>query len=389
MRNVFISGTGQSPVGEHWSTSLRHLALAAIEPALQSSAVKYPDALYVGNMLSGELSQQEHLGALIADFCGLGGIEAMTIEASGASGGAALRQAYLAIRSGAVDTALVVGVEKMTDKVGSAVAAATATGADGDWELAQGTTAAAIAALLLRRYLHENSLELDVMAEFSVNSHANARTNPNAMFRNLLKPEAFARAAMVATPVNMFDSAPDADGAAALLLVAEDIVQRNGAAAHAPLVRIAGSAMATDTLAVHDRRDLLTFDAARQSAARVYEQAGIGPADVDVFELHDSCTIYAVLSLEATQFAARGAGWQLAQNGAISREGKIPISTFGGLKARGNPGGATGVYQAVEIVQQLNGMAGENQVPGAALGMLQCLGGSGATAATHIFAIAE
>ena len=389
MREVFVIGTGQSPVGEHWSTSLRQLALAAVEPALQTSGVKYPDALYVGNMLSGELSQQEHLGALIADFCGLRGIEAMTIEASGASGGAALRQAYLAIRSGAIDTALVVGVEKMTDKVGSAVVAATATGADGDWELAQGTTAAAIAALLLRRYLHENSLELDVMAGFSVNSHANACTNPNAMFRNQLSPEVFARAAMVAAPVNMFDSAPDADGAAALLLVGEDVVQRKGAASHAPFVRIAGSAIATDTLAVHDRRDLLTFEAARQSAARAYEQAGISPADVDVFELHDSFTIYAALSLEATQFAARGAGWQLAQNGAISREGEIPISTFGGLKARGNPGGATGVYQAVEVVQQLSGKAGENQVPGAELGMLQCLGGSGATAATHIFTIVE
>ena len=164
-------------------------------------------------------------------------------------------------------------------------------------------------------------------------------------------------------------------------------MQRNGAPEQRPIVRIAGSAIATDTLAVHDRRDLLTFEAARQSATRAYQQAGIGPADVDVFELHDSFTIYAALSLEATQFAERGAGWQLAQNGAISRDGEIPISTFGGLKARGNPGGATGVYQAVEVVQQLNGTAGENQVPGATLGMLQCLGGSGATAATHIFTI--
>lgn len=384
MRKVFIIGTGQTPVGEHWGTSLRHLALAAVEPALKSAGVKYPDALFVGNMLAGELSRQKHLGALIADFCGLRGVEAVTIEAAGASGGAAVRQAYLAICSGAVDTALVVGVEKMTDKVGSSVAAAVAGGADSDWELAQGATVPTIAALLLRRYLHEYGLELSDMAAFSVNAHANACTNPNAMFRNPLKPEAYAKAPMVAAPVNMFDSAPDGDGAAAVVLAAADALYASGHSAGGSAVRIAGSAIATDALALHDRQDPLWFDAAATSAARACAQAGIMTGQVDVFELHDSFTVYAALLLEATQFAARGEGWKLAQNGAISLTGRIPISTFGGLKARGNPGGATGVYQVVEIVQQLRGEAGDNQVPGARWGMAQCLGGSGATAATHI-----
>lgn len=388
MRDVFVIGAGQTPVGEHWSTSLRHLALEAIEPVLAAARVKFPDALFVGNMLAGELSHQKHLGALIADFCGLRGVEAVTVEAAGASGGAALRQAYLAICSGAIDTALVVGVEKMTDKVGSAVAAAAATGADGDWELAQGATAPAIAAMLLRRYLFENGIELQDMAGFSVNAHANARTNPNAMFRNALKPEAFTRAAMVAAPVSIFDTAPDADGAAAILLAASDAYERIGGAPNR-VVRIAGSAVATDALALHDRRDPLAFAAARQSAARAYKQAGISAADVDVFEAYDSFTVYTALSLEAAGFAERGRGWQLAQSGGISRTGVIPISTFGGLKARGNPGGATGIYQAVEIAAQLQGTAGDNQVPDARWGMAQCLGGSGATAATHIFSIVD
>jgi acetyl-CoA C-acetyltransferase len=379
MRNVYLSGLGLTPVGEHWNTSLRELALQAILAAQQDAAAQSsgraptPDAVYVGNMLAGELSRQEHLGALVADFAGLRGVEAVTVEAAGASGGAALRQAVLAVGSGAIDTALVVGVEKMTDTVGAATTAATATAADSDWEAAQGATPTALAALLMQRYLHQHHADLQGFAGFSVNAHANARGNPHAMFRNALTPEAYLKAGLVAAPVNMFDMAPDGDGAAALLVTAEPAA-----------VRIAASAMATDALALHDRSDLLRFEAARLSAFKAYDQAGLGPQDIDVFELHDAYTVYAALSLEAAGFADYGQGWCLAANGAISRTGRIPISTFGGLKARGNPGGATGVYQVAEVALQLRQAAGPNQVAGAQWGMAQSLGGAGATAATHI-----
>jgi acetyl-CoA C-acetyltransferase len=379
MRNIYISGIGLTPVGEHWETSLRELALQAVLAAQQDQEIQRgpfaspPEALFVGNMLAGELSGQEHLGALIADYAGLRGIEAATVESAGASGGAALRQAVLAVGSGAIDTALVVGVEKMTDKVGSGVTAAVATAADSDWEAAQGVTSSGLAAMLMRRYMHENGLELKDFAAFSVNAHANARTNPNAMFQNALAPEAYARAGMVAEPVNVFDTAPDGDGAAALIVTSD-----------AAAVRVAASATATDTLALHDRGDVLAFEAARLSAERAYQRAAIGPDDIDLFELHDAFTVFAALSLEAAGFAARGQGWRLAA-GDISRTGRIPISTFGGLKARGNPGGATGVYQAAEVVMQLRWAAGPNQVGDAHWGMAQCLGGAGATAVTHIF----
>lgn len=378
MRAVFIAGAGLIPVGEHWDNSLRELALDAIEAAQKDAARQGADgfrleALFVGNMLASELSHQAHLGALIADFAGMRGIEAATVEAAGASGGAALRQAVLAVGSGMVETALVVGVEKMTDKVGAAVPAAAATAADSDWESAQGVTPTALAALIMRRYLHEHKVALKDFAGFSVNAHANAKTNPNAMFRSAITAEAYVKAGMVSDPVNVFDSAPDADGAAALIVTA------------APArVRIAASTMATDALAVHDRPDMLTFEAARLSAARAYAMAGIGPDDVDLFELHDAFTVFAALSLEAAGFAERGQGWRLA-GGEIALTGRIPISTFGGLKARGNPGGAAGVYQAAEVVLQLRGEAGPNQVRDARWGMAQCLGGAGATAVTHIF----
>ncbi len=376
MRDIFVAGLGLTPAGEHWGSSLRELALNAVHAAQAAPDAPdlKPEALFVGNMLAGELSHQEHLGALIADFAGLRGIEAVTVEAAGASGGAALRQAVLAVGSGMIDTALVVGVEKMTDTVGAGAVAATATAADSDWEAAQGVTPTALAALIMRRYMHEHGVELKDFAGFSVNAHANARTNPNAMFHNLITPESYVQAGMVSEPVNLFDMAPECDGAAALLISAKPSA-----------VRVAASAMATEALAVHDRRDLLTFEAARLAADKAYQLAGVGPDQISVFELHDAFTVFAALSLEANGFAERGQGWRLAQDGAIARTGRIPISTFGGLKARGNPGGATGLYQAAEVVLQLLDQAGPNQVPNAQCGMAQCLGGAGATAVTHIF----
>jgi acetyl-CoA C-acetyltransferase len=390
MRDVFILGLGQTEVGEHWESSLRHLALVAVEAALKESGVKYPDALFVGNMLAGQLSGQEHLGALIADFAGLRGIEAATVEAAGASGGLAFRQAYLAVASGLMDTALAVGVEKVTDKVGAGVTSAASSASDSDWEAMQGVTPTASAALLMRRYMHEHNIGVPHFAGFSINAHANAKTNPNAMYRNTLTAEAFAKAPMVADPVNMFDTAPDADGAAAVLLASADLAGAkhslgfaNASPPH-PWIRVAGSAVATDALAIHDRPDPLFFRAAQLSASKALAQSGISVNDVNVFELHDAFTVFTALSLEALGVAERGLGWRLAADGGISLKGRVPVSTFGGLKARGNPGGATGLYQIVEAALQLRGEAGANQIENARWGLAQCLGSAGATAVTHI-----
>jgi acetyl-CoA C-acetyltransferase len=166
-----------------------------------------------------------------------------------------------------------------------------------------------------------------------------------------------------------------------MLLVPTEILKRNGR----PMITIAGSASATDSIAVHDRRDPLWLAAAHASAKKAYAQAGVSPADIDVFELHDAFSIMAALSLEACGFAERGQGPRLGLEGQIGPSGRVPIATRGGLKARGHPVGATGVYQAVEVVQQLRGEAGATQVPGAKIGMAQNIGGSGATILAHIF----
>jgi acetyl-CoA C-acetyltransferase len=381
MTDVVIAGIGQTPVGEHWDTSLRELSLHAIEAAIQDSGGIQPQALFVSNVLAPTVSDQAQLGALIADFAGLTAIEALTVEGAGASGGLALRQAYLMVAAGAADAALVCGVEKLTDKTGSGVEAAISTAVDSDYEAVQGLTPTAQSALLMRRYMHEFDVSHDSFAGFPVVAHANGVSNPNAMFRRAIKVESYQRAGIISEPLNMFDVAPVADGSAALLLTRSDMLP---ASFQHPKVRVSGSSSVTDTLALHDRSDPLTFQAARLSAERACRQAGILPADIDLFELFDAFSIFAALSLEAAGFAERGQGWRLAQDGALLLDGSLPISTFGGLKARGNPIGATGVYQVVEAVLQLRGQAGDNQVAEARRALVQCLGGPASSAATHV-----
>ena len=381
MRDVSIIGIGETSVGEHWDRSLRHLGYDALAGAMKDASVERADAIYVGNMLSGEISGQAHLGPLIADFAGLRGIEAVKVEAACASAAAAFRQAYIGVASGMQDIVIALGVEKMTDDVGSQLTAGLASAADADYEVVHGITFVALNALIMQRYLYEYGLSREDFASFAVNAHANGANNPFAMFQKPISKQSFLGTTMVADPIGLLDASPMADGAAAVILCpteqARDFTDK--------AIRVKGSAVATDSLSVHDRRDPLWLQAAEDSAQRAYQQAGVSPEDIDFFELHDAFTIMAALSLEATGFADRGQGTWLARDGEIGLDGRIPITTQGGLKARGHPVGATGLYQIVEAVQQLREEAGDNQIANARLGMTQNIGGSGATIITHIF----
>lgn len=385
MRSVSIIGVGQIPVGEHWDKSLRQLGAEALLLALADAGDIKPDAVYIGNAYGASVSEQSHLGPLILDYAGLNGPETFVVEGADASGGLALRTGYMAVASGLVDTAVVLGVEKLTDAVAAERVRRRNVSIDADYEAVHGATETALAALLMRRYMHECGVELSAFEGFSVNAHANGRLNANAMFRNNLRAGAFAKAPMVAEPVNLFDRAPDADGAAAVVLVASEV-----AADLAPKpIRIAGSAVSTDTMTLQARSDMLHFGAVEKSIRDALQQAGIAQADVDLFEIHDTFTIFSVLTLEAAGFASRGEGWKLAAGEvpSIGLRGKLPISTMGGLKSRGNPAGATGIYQAVEAVLQLQGKASDNQVADAKVALIQSLGGLASTAATHVLRI--
>lgn len=381
MREVAVIGIGQTKIDEHWDKSLRDLAGNAVLDAVKDAGLNQIDALYVGNMMSASANHQAQLGAYIADWVGLRYAESFKVESACSSGAAAFRTALLAVASGAIDQAVAVGVEKMTDSPGAEITAELATAADSDWEVTQGISFVALNALIMRRYLYEYGWTKNDFAPFSINAHANGAHNPNARFRKAITEAQYLDAGMIADPINLMDASPIGDGAAAVVMVP---LEKIGLSSANPVVKIIGSAAATDSIAVHDRKDPLWLKAAELSAKKAYSQAGIGPQDIDLFELHDAFSIMAALSLEASGFAERGKGPRLGLDGEIRPDGRIPIATRGGLKARGHPVGATGMYQLVEVVQQLRHQANGTQVEKARIGMAQNIGGSGSNIITHI-----
>ncbi|HSR19443.1 MAG TPA: thiolase domain-containing protein [Anaerolineales bacterium] len=383
MRQVAVLGIGQTAIGEHWGQSLREIGGQAAFAALQDAGLDRVQALYVGNMLSPLLSGQNQLGSFFGDWIGLRHEEAVKVEAACGSGAAAFRAALMAVASGEVEAALALGVEKMTDRAGHDVTAGLATAADADHEAEQGISFVGLNALIMRRYMHEFGWKHADFAAFSINAHANARHNPNARLRQEISASMFENSAVIATPIQLLDASPVGDGAAAAVLVAAEKVK---ALPHRPRIVVMGSASATDTMAVHSRKDPLFLAAAQHSARQCQNMAGVTAPDIDFFELHDAFSIMAALSLEACGYAERGQGVRLALDGAIAVKDRVPICTRGGLKARGHPVGATGMYQIVEVIQQLRGECGETQVEGARIGMAQNIGGSGATVLTHILA---
>lgn len=304
MQEVAILGVGQTAVREHWDLAIRQLAVDAGRAAMLDADLSKVDAIFVGNMTSGRLNQQHQLGALIADHLGQWGVEAVKLEAACGSAGSAMRQGYLAVASGEIEAALVIGVEKMTETNFKETTAALTGAADADYEVIHGVTFVGLNALIMRRYMHEYGYTRHDFAPFALNAHANGAKNPNAMFREPITEKMYDRGRVVADPISLYDASPIGDGAAALLLVP---------ASKAPqAVRVIGSSVSTDTLAIHDREDTLWLKAAEQSARQAYAQAGIGPDDVDLFELHDAFSIMAALSLETCGFAerARACAWR-------------------------------------------------------------------------------
>jgi acetyl-CoA C-acetyltransferase len=386
MREIAIIGIGQTPVSEHWDKSLRELAGEAVFTAMLDSQREKVDGLFIGNMLSGVLTRQENIGALVADWVGMKNAEAVKVEAACGSGAAALRAAMMAVSSGEMESAIAVGVEKMTETKGVETTAALATAADADYEAEQGLSFVAINALIMQRYMFEYGWKHTDFAPFSINAHANAVYNPYARLQEPISEKAYQQARMISDPINLLDASPIGDGAAAVVIVPASSLFTGPVSSH-PWITIAGSASATDHLAVHDRHDPLWLSAAEKSVRKAYNQAGVGPQDIDVFELHDAFSIMSALSLEACGFVERGQGPRMALEREITPTGCIPIATRGGLKARGHPVGTTGLYQIVEVVQQLRGEAGATQVPNARIGMAQNIGGSGATIITHILRV--
>ena len=380
MRDVAVLGVGCTKVGEHWECSLKDLFVEASLKALADSGVEGVDALYVSNMASGLLQRQEHLGAVMADALGISEIPAVRVEAASASGGVAFHEGVKAVASGMNDLVLVGGVEKMTDILPPEVASTVIMSEDQEYTAYTGITYAGLCALLKRLYMGRFDVKPEEIAMISVVGHENAASNPYAQYPFKTSVERVLSSPMEADPIHLLECAGIGDGAAAVVLgPAEEaeIFSR-------PLVVVSASTVATDTLSLTEREDILTLRAVRSAAQRAYDIAKLTPRDIDVLEVHDEVSILGVLSLEDLGFAEKGEGAGLVAGGGVSLKGVIPTTTFGGLKARGNPLGATGLYQIAELTWQLRGEAGKNQVEGAGVGLAQNMGGIGSTCAVNI-----
>lgn len=385
MREVAVIGIGETKFGELWDKSFREIGIEAGLRAINDAGIKGVDidALYIGNMSSGRFIDQEHIAPLVADYVGLAGqnIPATRIEAAGASGGVALSQAYMAVASEVHDIVVVGGAEKMTDVDETRAQEILASAADQEWESVFGATFAGLHAMIAKRHMHEFGTTKEQLAAMSVQNHKNGALNPNAQYRREMSLEAVIKAPMVAEPLGLFDCAPLSDGAAALVLCpldqAKDFTEKP--------VRIASCGQAGDYMALHDRRDICTMDATVVAARKAFKYAGITPKDINLAEVHDNFSISGILAIEDMGFFEKGKGGPALEEGKTALNSDISINTSGGLKARGQPVGAVGVAQAVEVVRQLRGEADERQVKDGRWGLTHNVGGTGASVIVHIF----
>jgi acetyl-CoA C-acetyltransferase len=385
MRRVAVIGIGATEFGELWDESFRDIGIQAGLAAVADANISADriDALYVGNMSAGRFIEQEHIGALIADYAGLARdhIPATRVEAAGASGGLALRQGFMAVASGLHDIVVVGGAEKMTDVSDVESAMIQSSAADQEWETVLGATFPALHALIAKRHMHEFGTTREQLADVAVKNHKHGSLNPKAQFQREITRETVLGSPLVSSPLRVFDCAPSSDGAAAVVLCPLDIAKKF---TEIP-VEIVGSGQASDTLSLHDRKDICTMEATKVAAKRAFTRANLTTKDVDVAEIHDNFTISEILAIEDLGFFKKGEGGRATEAGLTGLEGEIAVNTSGGLKARGDPIGATGLAQTVEIVAQLRGKADKRQVKDAMVGLAHNVGGTGATVVVHLF----
>lgn len=385
MRRVAVIGVGITEFGELWDSSFRKLGIGAGLSAVSDAGIVADqiEALFVGNMSAGRFIRQEHVAALIADYSGIArdNIPATRVEAAGASGGLALRQGLMAVASSLHDIVVVGGAEKMTDVSDVESSMIQSSAADQEWETELGATFSGLHALMATRHMHDYGTTREQLADVAVKNHRHGALNPKAQFRREINRDVVLRSPMVASPLRVFDCAPSSDGAAAVVLCPLDMAKKF---TDSP-IEIVGSGQASDSLGLHHRKDICTMGATRAATQRALKMAGLSQKDVDVAEVHDNYTISEIIAIEDLGFFPKGEGGKATEEGLTSLDGDVAVNTSGGLKARGDPIGATGVAQAVEIVSQLRGKADKRQVKDADVGLTQNVGGTGATVVVHLF----
>ncbi len=382
MRDVAIVGIGMTKFGEHWKNGLKELITEAGIKAVEDAGISGKDIQLIvgGSMSSGLFVGQEHTGALFTDYLGLNPIPSIRTEAACASSSVALSTGVMAIQSGKYDCVVVGGVEKMTDVYGNLATTALAGAMDRDNEAHFGLTFPGVYALMAQRHMYQYGTTREQIAMVAVKNHENAMHNPNAQFHRKITVDDVLKSPLVSDPLRLLDCSPIADGAAALIIVPAEHAKKY---TDTPIY-IRASAQASDTLSLYMRPDVTTVGATINAAQNAYKQAGLKPENMDFAEVHDCFTINEIISTEDLGFCRKGEGGKLVQSGETGLEGRIPINTSGGLKAKGHPVGATGAAQIAEVVEQLRGNAGGRQVNDAENGLAHNVGGSGSTVVVHI-----
>ncbi len=381
MARVIISSVGYTRVGDHWDKSILDLAVEAARKALKPYPNIRPEVIIVGNMFSSQSSKQEHLGALLASALNLTGTPAFKVEAACASGGVAFNVAYSKVRSGEVSSALVVGVEKMRDLDVSEASLALSMAESAEYTQFMGASFLSLNGMLARLYMETYNVSRSELSAFPAIAHTNAATAEHAQFRKAISVEDVSRSPLVSDPLRLLDCAPLGDGAAALLLTSEEF---NGD--DESMVEVLSSKISTDIFSIYERDDMLRFNATKDAASKAFSEAGISVEDVDVLEVHDAFSVSAALSVEAMGFSKEGEGAKDAARGLYALKGRYPALTFGGLKGRGHPVGATGLYQIAELWLQLKGRGNVNQVEGCRIGVAQNIGGVDTTSVVSVLA---
>jgi benzoylsuccinyl-CoA thiolase BbsB subunit len=362
MREVSVIGVGMVPFAKYRDKSLADIAWPAVKQAIEDSGLGKGAiaAAYCGTALGGMLAGQRILKKL-----GITGLPIVNVENACSSSSSAFREAWIAVAAGIYDTVLVIGVEKLTRFGGGTLPLEKE-----DWEVAHGLVMPALYGMRARRYMHEYGLTGDQLAQVAVNAHAHGARNPDAQYRNELTVDEVNRARPIAEPFTLLHCCPSGDGAAAAVICSAAIAKRSGATP----VRVAGSEINSGKY-MTGYRDMTSPEITVRGAGAAYEEAGIGPEDLDVAEVHDAFTIAELMYYEALGLCARGEAARLLEDGETSLGGRIPVNPSGGLLAKGHPIGATGMAQIVEIVRQLRGECGVRQVEGAKVGLTHCTGG--------------
>jgi acetyl-CoA C-acetyltransferase len=385
MRKVAVIGIGETRFGEIWDKSFREIGIEAGLLAMQDSGIagKDIDAMYIGNMSAGRFIDQEHIAPLVIDYVGLAGenLPATRIEGAGASGGLALAQAYMAVASGVHDIVVVGGAEKMTDIGEVDAQEILASAADQEWESVFGATFASLHAMMAKRHMHEYGTTREQLGMVAVKNHKHGALNPHAQYQREIPLEMVLKAPMVAEPLGVFDCAPLSDGAAAMVLCPLENAKEHS---EKP-IEILSCGQAGDFMSLHDREDICTMKATVVASQKAFKYSNLTPTDIDLAEVHDNFTISEILAIEDLGFFKKGEGGKATEEGRTALNSEITINPSGGLKARGQPVGATGVAQAVEVVRQLRGEADKRQVKDAKVGLTHNVGGTGSSVIVHIF----